>query len=125
MTKTTELIKREDMPHRDMANCHDGAGTLDFTAVYGRREDRPATAVRFIHDDVLPPGVSIGYHQHHHEEEYYYVISGAGLMQLDGREFAVSAGDVAIVYPGGAHGLVNNTDQPLRIIVVGAAVTPD
>jgi len=121
MAKTTELVRRSEMPRRGLDRCHDGEGTLDFTEVYSARRSGMPTSVRFVHDDVLPPGVSIGRHRHGESEEFYYVVSGSGLMQLDDEEFQVSAGDVTVVYPGGSHGLVNNTNEPLRIIVVGAA----
>ena len=123
--KTTELIKKSQMPRGDLPNCHDGEGTLTFARVYRSDISQMPTAVRFIHDDTLPPGTSIGYHNHGEEEEYYYVIEGAGCMQLDDEEHRISAGDVAVLYPGGAHGLVNDTDAPLRVIVIGAIAKED
>jgi len=64
--------------------------------------------------------VSIGVHRHRGDEEYYYVISGRGLMTLDGEQFEVEAGDITAVYPGGTHGLENNADEDLRILVISA-----
>ena len=119
--KTTELIKKSDMERRPLENCHDGEGAIDFTKVYAADISGKPTAVSFIHDDILPPGVSIGYHNHADNEEYYYIISGSGRMQLDDEEYSISAGDIAIVYPGGSHGLINDSDKPLRILVVGAS----
>ena len=41
-------------------------------------------------------------------------------MTLDGERFEVEAGDITAVYPGGTHGLENNSDEDLRILVVSA-----
>ena len=39
------------------------------------------------------------------------------MMHLDGTDHPVSAGDITAVYPGGTHGLINNGDEDLRVIV--------
>ena len=50
-----------------------------------------------------------------------YIISGCGVMTLDGREHKVTTGDIAAVFPGGSHGLANHSDGDLRVIVVCVA----
>jgi mannose-6-phosphate isomerase-like protein (cupin superfamily) len=121
MSEKTTLIKRQEkMVRQPLPNCHDGEGTLDWTVVLDG-EDAEDSHLNFIHDDVLPPGVSIGIHRHAHDEEYYYVVSGQGMMTLDGEQFRVKAGDITAVYPGGTHGLENDTDENLRIIVVSVS----
>ncbi len=112
---TTMLLRRDQMRHKALPNCHNGQGDLDFTEVL---KPDPARRIHFIHDDILAPGVSIGVHQHADDEEYYYIVSGSGLMTLDDQTFPVSAGDITGVYPGGRHGLLNNTDTDLRIVVI-------
>lgn len=116
MTDTTLIKKRQAMRQQPLPNCHDGQGALDWCEVLAPG-DLPARRLRFVHDDVLAPGVSIGVHAHRDDEEYYYILSGSGTMHLDGVEHSVSAGDITAVYPGGVHGLVNDGDQDLRVIV--------
>ena len=116
MSDTTLVKKRSTMQHRPLENCHHGHGALDWTEVLAPR-DLPGRHLRFVHDDVLEPGVSIGTHTHSEDEEYYYIISGSGMMHLDGTDHPVSAGDITAVYPGGTHGLTNNGDEDLRVIV--------
>ncbi|MGY8826167.1 MAG: cupin domain-containing protein [Candidatus Latescibacterota bacterium] len=98
MTDTTLIKKHPDMRHEPLENCHDGEGALDWK-------------------EVLAPGVSIGIHSHKDDEEYYYILAGAGTMSLDGEDFRVAAGDITAVYPGGDHGLLNDGDQDLRVLV--------
>ena len=87
---------------------------MDFTPVLAQQPD---ARVKFVHDDVLPPDTSIGVHTHESGEEYYFIISGSGLMHLDGSDHEVRTGDLAAVYAGGSHGLINNSDEDLRILV--------
>jgi uncharacterized cupin superfamily protein len=118
---TTTLLKRQNLMHRGpLPACHDGAGVLDFTVVLGD-DDLKGRHLKFIHDDVLAPGVSIGVHTHTDDEETYYILEGEGTMTLDNETFAVRAGDIAAVFPGGRHGLANTSDADLRIIVVCTA----
>ena len=60
--------------------------TMDAVHSTGLRckapRDLPERRLRFVHDDVLKPGVSIGTHTHSEDEEYYYIISGSGMMHL-------------------------------------------
>ena len=105
-------MKREPLPE-----CHGGKGALDWTEVLAP-EQLKGRGLRYVHDDILAPGVSIGVHPHHDDEEYYYIISGRGVMTLDGKEYEVKAGDITGIAPGGTHGLFNNSEDDLRILVV-------
>jgi mannose-6-phosphate isomerase-like protein (cupin superfamily) len=61
----------------------------------------------------VPVNADIGIHTHALDnEEMYIIVSGAGRIHLDGREFEVGAGDGIVNRPSGTHGLVNigNTD---------------
>ena len=117
MSATTLLKRRDQMQRQPLERCHDGKGSLDFVNVLGGVEIA-GRALRFLHADVLAPGVSIGAHRHDHEE-YYYILSGRGTITLDGQQVAVGPGDVTAVYPGGSHGLENTGTEDMRVIVVG------
>lgn len=114
---TTLLHARGNMAHRPIESCHDGQGTIDFTEVLGKAQT-DGRSLNFIHDDLLPPGSSIGVHRHAQDEEYYLIVEGAGTMTLDGTPHPVAAGDITAVYPGGQHGLVNDGDVDMRVIVI-------
>ena len=117
---TTFLKKRQDMPRRPLEHCHEGAGAIDWTSVLDG--DEPGgQRMRFIHDDILPPGTSVGVHRHTDDQEYYIILSGRGAMTLDGQQVDVAAGDIAAVFPGGSHGLVNNSSEVLHLIVISVA----
>jgi uncharacterized cupin superfamily protein len=117
MPTTTLLRRRTEMRREPLENCHGGTGALDWTDVVGPGE-LGGRFVHFIHDDVLPPGASIGEHRHADTEEFYYVLSGSGMMTLDGVTSPIAAGDVAAVFPGGSHALANTGTVDLRLIVL-------
>ena len=117
MGKTTMIKKRSEMFRGPLEKCHNGKGAVDWIRIL-EKSDFQATNLRFIHDDILPPGTSIGIHHHKDDEEYYYIISGSGVMVLDDKEHDVGPGDITVVLPGGQHGLKNTADEDLRIIVI-------
>jgi len=113
---TTWIKRAESMRSEALPQCHGGEGTLDWTQVVEECEV-PRGSLRFIHDDVLPPGASVGEHKHTDDVEYYVVLAGRGVMVLEGEEHRVETGDVTAVFPGGSHGLRNDSAQPLRVLV--------
>jgi uncharacterized cupin superfamily protein len=113
---TTLIRRRDEMPTKIIENCHDGQGPLPWVGVLAR-EDLPGRQLKFVQDDILPPGSSIGEHQHCDDEEYYLILSGTGTMRLDGQEHRVGPGDITAVFPGGTHALANDGDEDMRLIV--------
>ena len=62
------------------------------------------------------PGSAIGYHLQR-EDEIYYVLSGRGLMTIDGKEFEVGPGDAVLTRPGSSHGLKQVGKEDLVILI--------
>ncbi len=65
---------------------------------------------------VLHPGAAIGYHLQK-EDEVYYILSGTGVMQMNGNEFPVKAGDAILTRPGSSHGLKQTGKDDLALII--------
>ena len=121
MQQPTLIRKRDDMLRRVRSRLHDGEGDirqtvlLDGEALQGRK-------VNFIFDNVLPPGASIGAHDHRGvDEEYYLILAGSGTMTLDGKIYEVGPGDITAVFPGGQHDLVNTGRGDMRVLVISVA----
>jgi len=51
----------------------------------------------------LPPGGSTQRHYHARSEEIYVLLEGSGLVELDGEERDVEAGDAVLIPPGAWH----------------------
>ena len=107
---------RNEMQFAEAENCHDGVGTLHLHTILDGSEGIPAT---FMHDDILEPGVTIGEHLHENSSEIYFVVEGEGIMIIDGKENPIFAGDVSWCLTGHSHGIINNSDKVMRLIVVG------
>lgn len=75
-----------------------------------------------IHHEYLPPGRRTSWpHAEKTEEEFVYVIEGQPDVWLDGTLHRLQPGDGVGFKPGDglAHCFINNTAQPVRLLVVG------
>lgn len=96
-------------------SIHQGKGLGKNARVY----DKPDfdTALKFINYVELEPGASIGVHRHGANEEVYVILSGRGVMTVNGETRRVKTGDVVLNKPGWEHGLENPAQEPLVVFV--------
>jgi uncharacterized cupin superfamily protein len=75
-----------------------------------------------VHHERLPPGRRTSFpHAESAEEEFVYVIEGTPDVWLDGRLHRLRPGD-GVGFPAGtgiAHSFLNNTEEVVRLLVVG------
>jgi mannose-6-phosphate isomerase-like protein (cupin superfamily) len=64
----------------------------------------------------LKPGSGIGYHEQK-EDEIYYVLSGRGIMTLDGKDVEVGPGTAVLTRTGSSHGLKQVGADDLVILI--------
>lgn len=64
----------------------------------------------------LKPGSGIGLHEQH-EDEIYYVLSGKGVMTLDGKTVEVTPGTAVLTRTGSSHSLKQTGDDDLVILI--------
>ena len=69
----------------------------------------------------VAPGQAQKPHTHGDQDKIYYVLEGRGRFRLGGEEHALVAGEAVVARAGVEHGLVNDGDAPLLVLVV---VTP-
>ncbi|GHV82833.1 oxalate-binding protein [Spirochaetia bacterium] len=70
---------------------------------------------RMMAEITIPPGASIGYHQHEKETEYFLFVSGSGTLNDNGKDVPVKSGDVAITGNGSSHSLTNTGKRDLVV----------
>ena len=68
----------------------------------------------------LPPGGRTDRHHHKVSEEMYYLVEGQALMEIDGEERAVRAGDAILIPVGAWHQITNAGADDMRMIVTCA-----
>lgn len=78
-------------------------------------------------DYVKPGGKSVKYHSHSKQEEFFLIMSGKGILRMDGEEIPVKMGDV-VSKPAGkniAHQFINNGPEILQILDIGTREKDD
>ena len=66
----------------------------------------------------LPPGASIGTHQHLQEDELFVIVKGRGELDDGTSKTVVTAGDAILTGKGESHAIANAGDTDLEIIAV-------
>jgi mannose-6-phosphate isomerase-like protein (cupin superfamily) len=94
--------------------AHDGLGKISFRRLWDH--DSFSTRWCFVDHCVVPPGTSVGYHRHEAVQECYVILSGEGMMKVDGEVGKVVPGDCIPNRLGGSHGLVNGGSTPVEFI---------
>jgi uncharacterized cupin superfamily protein len=77
--------------------------------------------------EIDPGGVGSPFHIHHANEEMIVVLSGRPTLRTSEGTRELEPGEVVAcpVGPRGAHQLQNNTDEPVRALVVSTMVYPE
>jgi len=101
--------------------AHNGEGSIRFSRIFD--DESFQTNCHFVDYAIVPPSASIGIHRHDRSEEIYIVIAGSAQMTLNDTQIDVRPGDVIVNPVGGVHGLVNNSESEVQIIVVEIGTT--
>mgnify|MGYP000480481330 CR=1 FL=1 len=64
----------------------------------------------------LNPGKSTVLHYHKSSDEIYFILSGSGLLEIEGEKREVSAGDYIYIKAGQKHKVENLGEEPLKIV---------
>jgi len=68
---------------------------------------------------VVPPGEVCGSHFHKDMWEIFLVDEGCGVMVVNEKEIKLKKGDCMIIEPYENHELINNSINPLKLMVFG------
>jgi mannose-6-phosphate isomerase-like protein (cupin superfamily) len=106
------VLERDAQVAKQEPGTHNGGGQ---TIGYSFFSKTPKLALVF-RKRAFKPGSGIGYHLQK-EDEIYYVLSGRGMMNVDGKEFAIGAGDAVLTRPGSSHALKQVGNEDLVILI--------
>jgi len=67
---------------------------------------------------VIPPNATVGYHQHENNEEMYIILEGSGTMTIDNKKFKVKKGDMIKNSPYGEHGIANDSNANIDLLII-------
>ncbi len=105
--------------HRDMDTelrhaPQNGAGDVAMTALLPQLPPH----LKLFKRVMLAPGDAIGLHTHVGESEIYLVLSGEPIVQDNGNEYPLHAGDCHCCLHGGMHGIYNATKVPAEFLAI-------
>jgi mannose-6-phosphate isomerase-like protein (cupin superfamily) len=106
------VLERDKEVAKNEPGTHNGGGQ---TIGYSFFSKTPNLGLVF-RKRAFKPGSAIGYHLQR-EDEIYYVLSGRGMMTIDGKEFEVGPGDAVLTRPGSSHGLKQIGKDDLVILI--------
>ena len=106
------VLERDKDVARNEPGTHNGGGE---TIGYSFFSKTPNLKLVF-RKRAFKPGSALGYHVQR-EDEIYYVLSGRGMMTIDGKEFEVGPGDAVLTRPGSSHGLKQIGKEDLVILI--------
>jgi mannose-6-phosphate isomerase-like protein (cupin superfamily) len=106
------VLERDKEVAKNEPGTHNGGGQ---TVGYSFFSKTPNLKLVF-RKRAFKPGSAIGYHLQR-EDEIYYVLSGRGMMNIDGKEFEVGSGDAVLTRPGSSHGLKQVGKEDLVILI--------
>lgn len=112
------IFRKSEVTPVNVDAVHEGTGMLEcHDMLMGHNKE--GAGFKFVHDNILEPGATIGEHMHHDDEEMYIILSGHGIMIEDGVQHEINAGDLSLITSGHSHGLINSTDSPMHFLVIG------
>jgi mannose-6-phosphate isomerase-like protein (cupin superfamily) len=110
------ITRNTEMAREERAGMRGGEGTVTLEHWF-KPEDFGAQ-VRLCARMTLPPGASIGTHVHESEDEVYIVIAGCGVIEENGAQVPIAAGDAILTGHNGSHGVRNTGSEPLVIAAI-------
>ena len=106
------VLERDKDVAKNEPGTHNGGGETVGYSFFGKT---PNLSLVF-RKRAFKPGSAIGYHLQR-EDEIYYVLSGRGMMTIDGKAFEVGPGDAVLTRPGSSHGLKQVGKEDLVILI--------
>jgi len=68
----------------------------------------------------VPPGDQERRHRHARARQFFYILSGDAMLEIDGREIAVAAGQGVEVPPGTPHQFFNRSAADVTMLVISS-----
>jgi mannose-6-phosphate isomerase-like protein (cupin superfamily) len=104
------VIQRKNMKTEVKEKMRGGEGHAELIHLVNCENEKN---IRLLAELTLQPGCSIGSHSHETETEYFIILSGSGMVNDNGTEMPVQAGDVIITGNGASHSISNTSAVPL------------
>ena len=108
--------KFESLEVRKVDNARGGYGSIYSKDIFFE-DDFGGSIANLIHVTV-PPGSSVGYHEHSGDEEVYFILEGNGKVRDDEVEYDVGPYDTVLTNSGHHHGIENTGSRDLKLLAI-------
>ena len=110
------MIKyQQDMPVERKEHVKGGDGSYLSQILFTPEE---LDKTRLFACNTMEPGSSIGVHSHTGEGEAYVILSGEAVVQEDGQDYVLHAGDCEYCTDGHSHAIANRSDKPMSFLAI-------
>ena len=106
------IVQHDAEIAKNEPGTHDGGGR---TIGYSFFDKTPGMKFVF-RKRALHPGAGVGLHEQH-EDEVYYVLSGTGVMTVDGTDVDMTPGTAVLTRPGSSHALKQVGPEDLVVLI--------
>ena len=103
------LKQRDTWRHSDVTNKKKTFWPVDFDT----QDFQTATFC-------INPGGNVHRHKHKSEENFWYIVSGSGVVEIDGVDHPVVEGDALVIPRGAFHSARTDEKTRMRILQVAA-----
>ena len=110
------IVEGKQMVEKLNPALRGGEGTVKMTALL--TPELMPEKCRLFSKIVLEQNCGIGYHVHEKETEIYYITGGKGVVDDNGTEAHVAAGDVVVTPNGYGHSIKNVEEEALEFTAV-------
>lgn len=109
------MIKKANEQAVDtVENMRGGEGTVKIQHFF--KKDEMKANSRLCAKMIVPPGASVGMHQHDTEDEVYIIAKGKGLIDDGETQSEVNEGDAILTGNGDKHSIKNIGNEDLEVI---------
>jgi uncharacterized cupin superfamily protein len=104
------LVHIDHITPENLNNVRGGDGPVVALRLLG---EAAGSAIKGIGITRLPPGSSVGFHEHHGEEDFYFCLSGQGVVLDHDQEKPFTPGTFQITRSGQAQAVRNTGEEDL------------
>jgi mannose-6-phosphate isomerase-like protein (cupin superfamily) len=101
----------------------EGGASVPFSRIFGETDFD--SHFRWLDLCIVKPGAEIGVHSHLIDDEIYIILKGNATKIVNGMEARVGPGDAVLLRCGGSHGLRNESEEEVHVLVIDLLAPPE
>jgi mannose-6-phosphate isomerase-like protein (cupin superfamily) len=116
------VVQPDELQFRPSSEAEGGA-SVPFARIFD--QEAFDSDFRWLDLCIVKPGAEIGVHGHQIDDEVYAIVKGQGTKIVNDQEARVGPGDTILLKCGGTHGLRNDSDKEVHVLVIDLLAPPE